>query len=297
MHNACGCQVPVIHIGDFEYAAAVKSADFHLAPIEALKSTLPYPHRHAFYHIVWVMAGSGSHIIDSVEYEVRPNALFLMAPGQIHDFTLSDDTVGQTISFSSEFFAFPVRSRHAETEVPVYDFERLPAALYLTAQQAAELRGILDGIIDEYQGESMGHEDAIWSYLRVFLIKAARMGGNTSAESNSPRNVLLSRRFKTLLEKNFNTTADAAGYAHLLNVTERALNEATRQALGSTASKLIRERVMLEARRLLLHTEESIAEISAQLSFEDPAYFSRIFKKHTGRSPLEFRRSLAKLNI
>jgi YesN/AraC family two-component response regulator len=47
----------------------------------------------------------------------------------------------------------------------------------------------------------------------------------------------------------------------------------------------------------LLHTEESIAEISAQLSFEDPAYFSRIFKKHTGRSPLEFRRSLAKLNI
>jgi AraC-like DNA-binding protein len=297
MHNACGCQVPVLQIGDFEHASAIKSTDFHLAPIEALKSTLPYPHRHAFYHIVWVMAGSGSHIIDSVEYEVRPDALFFMAPGQIHDFTLSDDTVGQTISFSSEFFAFTVRSRHAETEVPVYDFERLPAALYLTPQQAADLRGILDGIIAEYQGESIGHEDAIWSYLRVFLIKAARMGGSMSAESNSPRNVLLSRRFKTLLEKNFNTTGDAAGYAQLLNVTERALNEATRQALGSTAAKLIRERVMLEARRLLLHTEESIAEISAQLSFEDPAYFSRIFKKHTGRSPLEFRRSLAKLNI
>jgi AraC-like DNA-binding protein len=291
------CQVPVIQISDYEYGSPVKSADFHLAPLEAMKSTLPYPHRHAFYHIVWVLRGQGHHVIDSVEYEVCPDVVFFMAPGQIHDFILSENAAGYAISFSADFFSFKVRSRHAETEIPVYNFERLPGALYLDSAQAQELRPLLDGIALEYEGESPGHEDAIWSYLRVFLIKAARIAGATPGDMHSPRNVLLSRRFKALLEKHFNTVGDAAAYARMLNVTERALNEATRQALGATAGKLIRERVMLEARRLLLHTEESIAEISAQLAFDDPAYFSRCFKKHTGRSPIEFRRGLAKLNI
>jgi AraC-like DNA-binding protein len=297
MHTARCCHVPIIHISDYEYGSPVKSAHFHLAPLEAMKSTLPYPHRHDFYHVVWVRHGHGTHVIDSVEYSVCPDSIFFMGPGQIHDFDLSEDAAGHAVSFSADFFSFKVRTRHAETEVPVYDFERMPAALYLDPAQAAALRPLIDGIAAEYDDDSPGREDAIWSYLCVFLIKAARLGGMAPDDAHAPRGVLLSRRFKALLEKHFHTVTDAAAYARMLHVTERALNDATRQALGATAGKLIRERVMLEARRLLLHTEESVAEISAQLAFEDPAYFSRCFKKHTGRSPIEFRRSLAKLNI
>ena len=85
MDTACCCHVPVIRIEDYEYGAHVKTPDFHLAPIEALKSTLVYPHRHDFYHVMWVIAGSGSHVIDSVRYEVRPHTLYFMTPGQIHE--------------------------------------------------------------------------------------------------------------------------------------------------------------------------------------------------------------------
>jgi AraC family transcriptional activator of pobA len=77
----------------------------------------------------------------------------------------------------------------------------------------------------------------------------------------------------------------------------RALNEATRQAFGYTAAQLIRERVMLEAKRLLLHSEISVAEIADRLGFEDPTYFGGCFKKHTSRSPIDFRQSLAVLNL
>ncbi|OCK59897.1 AraC family transcriptional regulator [Bradyrhizobium sp. LMTR 3] len=284
-------------IEHYDYGSEIKSLNVHLAPVEKLKSTLPYPHRHDFYQIVWVTRGTGCHIIDSVKYEVRQNSLFFMAPGQIHDFTLSEDTLGHTISFSPEFFAFRVHNRHSLIDIPIYSLENLNNALYLDDMQAESFRQIMDAIIEEYTAEKTGHEDVIWSYLRIFLMKMSRIAVPPAIADLSSRNLLLSRRFKSALEKNFGNINETAEYAKLLKVTERALNEATRQALGLTAAQLIRERIMLEAKRLLLHTDIGVAEIADRLGFEDPAYFSRCFKKHTTRSPIEFRQSLATLNF
>jgi AraC family transcriptional regulator, transcriptional activator of pobA len=296
-HRRSCCSLPIVKIEHYEYGSAIKSADFHLAPLENLKSTLPYPHRHDFYHIVWVTRGTGCHIIDSVKYDVRPNSLFFMAPGQIHDFTLSADAAGHTISFSPEFFAVKMHSRQLLTDIPIFSFENLDNALYADDAQAESLSRIMHAMIEEYAAEESGHEDVIWSYLRIFLLKASRMAAPRATVDLSSRNLLLSRRFKGALEKNFGSMQETGEYARLLKVTERALNEATRQALGSTVAQLIRERVMLEAKRLLLHSEISVAEIADRLGFEDPAYFSRCFKKHTSRSPIEFRQSLATLNL
>jgi AraC family transcriptional regulator, transcriptional activator of pobA len=289
--------LPIVKIEHYEYGSTIKSPDFHLAPLENLKSTLPYPHRHDFYHIVWVTRGTGCHVIDSVKYDVRPNSLFFMAPGQIHDFTLSADATGHTISFSPEFFAVKMHSRQSLTDIPIFSFENLDNALYADDALAESLRQITHAMTEEYTAEEAGHEDVIWSYLRIFLLKASRMAAPRATVDLSSRNLLLSRRFKSALEKNFGAMNETAEYARLLKVTERALNEATRQALGSTAAQLIRERVMLEAKRLLLHSEISVAEIADRLGFEDPAYFSRCFKKHTSRSPIEYRQSLAILNL
>jgi AraC family transcriptional activator of pobA len=297
MHSLSCCQLPIIKIENYEYGSRISSTDFHFAPLENMKSTLPYPHRHDFYHIVWVINGAGHHIIDSVNYEVKPNTLFFMGPGQIHDFVLSDDAVGFAISFSAEFFAFKVQDRNSLTEIPIYDFENVNNALYMDEHQAQVLYPILEAISEEYVAEHRGYEDVIWSYLRIFLMKASRMTEPGSSPPVSSRSLLLARRFKSMLEKNFTLLNEANEYARLLKVTERALNEATSQALGHTASRLIRERVMLEAKRMLIHSEISVADIANRLGFDDPAYFSRCFRKHTGRSPIDFRQSLTNLHI
>jgi AraC family transcriptional activator of pobA len=297
MHSLSCCQLPIIKIENYKYGSRVSSTDFHFAPLENMKSTLPYPHRHDFYHVVWVIKGTGHHIIDSVNYEVKPNTLFFMGPGQIHDFVLSDDAVGFAISFSAEFFAFKIQNRNSLTEIPIYDFENVTNALYMNEHQAQVLYPILEAISEEYVTEHRGYEDVIWSYLRIFLMKASRMTEPGSSPRISSRSLLLARRFKGMLEKNFSSLSEASEYARLLKVTERALNEATRQALGHTASRLIRERVMLEAKRMLLHSEISVADVADRLGFDDPAYFSRCFRKHTGRSPIDFRQSLTNLHI
>ena len=137
----------------------------------------------------------------------------------------------------------------------------------------------------------------IRTYLYILLMKASRMADPDNNLAPASRSFLLARRFKSLLEAQFDSVQEAGAYASQLKVNERALNEALRIASGATAPKLIRERVILEAKRMLLHSEFSIAEVAERLSFEDSAYFSRCFKKHTGRSPIEFRQGLAKLNV
>jgi AraC family transcriptional activator of pobA len=287
------CQLPVFRIKSF--GASVKSVHFDLARLENRMALLPYPHRHDFYHIVWVTRGSGSHIIDSEQYEVRANTLFFMAPGQVHDFRLSDDTTGFTINFSAEFYALQLKNKNMLNEIPIYDLEHPVSAIYFGADEAADLRKVMDGMTEEYDKEHTGYQDVLRSYLSIFLTKASRMAVPPSSNEISLRSVSLTRRFKGLLEQHFHTVGDVAGYARMLGVTERVLNEATRHTAGITANRMLRERVMLEAKRLLLHSPVHVAEIASQLAFDDPAYFSRCFKKHTGRSPVDYRRALVKL--
>lgn len=295
MHGASCCQLPVFRIANFDYGSEIKSVDFHFAPLQNLMSTLPYPHRHDFYHVIWVEAGSGQHVIDSVRHLVRPQSLFFMAPGQIHDLELSDDTTGFTINFSAEFFALQLQNKNLLTEIPVYDGDNRIQALYLDPAQALDVRALFEQISAEYHEEHYGAQDVIRSLLYILLVKASRLAAPGGVADASRRNLLLARRFKALLEEEFARLQDAAEYAARLRVTERALTEATRRALGATAAQLIRDRVMLEAKRLLAHAELSVAAIGEQLGFEDPAYFSRCFRKHSGRTPLEFRQSVAKI--
>lgn len=294
MHAAC-CHPPLFRIENFDYGSVIKSTDFHCAPVQNLMATLPYPHRHDFFHIVWIERGSGHHIIDSVKYEVRPGAIYFMAPGQVHDFDLSSDTEGYTINFSSEFFALQLQNKNLLSQIPVYDHDKRIQALYTDGQDAEDIRTTVEAIRAEYENEQFRAQDMIRSYLFILLVKASRLGVPAASLDASNRSLLLFRRFQALLEEHFATVQDPAEYARMLRTTERALNDAARRGGGATTAQMIRERVILEAKRLLAHSGAQVAQVGAQLGFEDPAYFSRCFKKHTGRTPVEFRHSIDRM--
>jgi AraC family transcriptional activator of pobA len=292
-HASC-CQLPIFKIDDFEYGSEIKSRDFNLGPLDKLMLTLPYPHRHDCYQIVWVAQGTGSHVIDSILYEVKPKTLFFMSPGQVHDFVLSKDTLGCTINFSQEFFALQVQNKNVFNDIPIYDLSNSVQALYLDSEEANSVIETLSAMETEYYSDKLGWQDVIRCHLYILLMKALRTVEPSCDEAPTAPNLYLTRRFKRLLEKQFTTIQLVSEYSSLLRVSERVLNDAVRQTTGSTAAKMIRVRVILEAKRMMLHSEVSVAEVADQLSFEDPAYFSRCFKKHTGLSPIEFRRSLIK---
>ena len=95
--------------------------------------------------------------------------------------------------------------------------------------------------------------------------------------------------FRDLLETNYTNLKSVSDYAQLIFISEKRLGQATTKVLGKSPKEVINDRILLEAKRLLVHTNLSIKEIGQELGFEDPAYFVRYFKKNTKTSPVEFR--------
>jgi AraC-like DNA-binding protein len=101
-------------------------------------------------------------------------------------------------------------------------------------------------------------------------------------------------KLRALVEKHYTTVHAPGEYAEMLCVSQNHLNSTVRKMLDKTIGDLVHERIILEAQRLLFNTELSVKEIAFGLNYDDPSYFTRFFRKHTGLSPQEFRESARK---
>jgi AraC-like DNA-binding protein len=109
----------------------------------------------------------------------------------------------------------------------------------------------------------------------------------------SKRNVILFKKFKSLLEHNFARALTPNHYAEKLNITPHHLNRTVKEITGKTATEVIRARSILEAKRFLTFTDSTVTEIAATLNYFDSSYFSKIFKAETGKSPLAFKSAMS----
>lgn len=117
--------------------------------------------------------------------------------------------------------------------------------------------------------------------LRIYIPQQVRAGQN--------RNYLAKvRKLQDLIDTNFRRAKFPKEYAEMMNISDKHLNRMSSQTLEKTVSDLINERIILEAKRLLLFSKYSVAQVSSELGYFDSSYFSRFFKKKTGVTPSEF---------
>jgi AraC-like DNA-binding protein len=110
----------------------------------------------------------------------------------------------------------------------------------------------------------------------------------------SPYNLTLLKNFKNLIEKNYINNRLPKNYAELLYITPNHLNALCNDLLDMSAGEIIRNRVVLEAKRLLVNPQLGISEVANHLNFADNSYFTKFFKKHAGITPEEFRKQFIK---
>lgn len=247
------------------------------------------PHKHNFYIVLIFTRGRGTHTIDFKTYEVAPNTVFFMMPGQVHSWELSEDADGFVLFFTSEFYLteFPNRKLY---NFPFFNALLQKTILQVTAEELQELNPLLHYLQQDYCHKGPKREEILCCYLEILLIKLSRIYLQKAPEKARANNELaLLQFFDNALEKHFKEHQPVSFYAEKLNVTARHLNDICKKALGKTTNELIQDRSKLEAQRLLVHSELTSSQIAAELGYFDNTYFFRFFKKHTGVTPEQFR--------
>ena len=243
-------------------------------------------HKHDFYFVLAVLDGKGVHEIDFVEYPVHRHSIFILRPGQVHRLELTADTTGFLMEFDISFY-------QPKSTIKEHRWKKASSKNYCEVEAARFPRLLthLAAVFEEYVGKQEGYTEAIRANLDLFFIEYIRQSRNPGSITKSENGYIQERfeEFARLLETNIVSMKNVTQYADLLNMSSYQLNSITKTSVGKTVSDLISEQIILEAKRYLLATPNQIKEIADHLGYEDPSYFIRFFKKHTGLSPDTFR--------
>jgi AraC family transcriptional regulator, transcriptional activator of pobA len=248
--------------------------------------------RHAFYTVMWLTAGAGTHYIDFNGYPIRQNTIYCMAPGQVHLWDIQEAIIGQAVIFTEDALWVNAANSFFVEELTLFNVINQEPSLYLASSQAAQLHPILDLLWQEQERREFGYAATLQSLLQAFLIYLQRYANAAHPERSRFASDRLTDRFRQRLENLFLTHQTVQAYADLLGVTANHLSESTKAATGVPAGALIRQRLILEAKRLLVHTNQPVQQIAEFLSFPDPSYFGRFFKREAGQSPIAFRNAI-----
>lgn len=263
-------------------------APFYMTPLEKLVQEfkgIDKSHSHTFYLLMWITQGSGKHTIDFRTYDVQPMQLYFLTPGQVHSWELSPDIKGYNLFFEPTYFRARFPNRLYQ-----YPFFHSHQHRPLLEMKDTSFVTLYELMYEEYTAQSVNRSEVFLSYLHIILEKANRTYQQEwPGESTQYYNRI--RQYEELLEKQFLDVREVKNYAEQLNISPNHLNSICKSLLGKTASQLLYERICIEAQRLLTHTDLSVKEIGYLLHFEDPSYFVRFFRTHTGCTPLEFRDS------
>ncbi len=237
-------------------------------------------HRHARLHqVLLIQSGGGEATLDGRIQVLKPMQVVNVPVGHVHGFRFEPGTEGWVLTLAAEIL-----------DEALLPSEGLRGALSQSAvvRGTPQIRATMKQIFAEHAGRHFGRAHVLRALSGALIGLVARalagekLGGGT-AESD------LFRRFEALLEQHHLKRWSVTDYAKALAITPTHLNRVTRAATGDTASHLILNRLIREARRNLVYTNLPVSTIAYTLGFDDPAYFSRVYAAATGLSPRAFR--------
>ncbi len=248
------------------------------------------PHKHAYVEIFLFTQGGGVHEIDFQTYPIQSNSIHFVFPNQIHKVARELDTFGHVILLSKEYFG----ELDYDLFVQFFHSFYLNPAITLEDSKFHEVLSLLNGVKSELVEERNYYREIIKGNLSVLFHLFLRSKGTNELEERSSRDFKMYMDLLILIEVHFKEHQPVSFYSDSLKTTSRHLNQICKEFNNSTCSTLVNERLILEAKKLLLYTDRSIKDILYDLNFTDPAYFNRVFKAKTGFTPKGFTDQYAK---
>lgn len=244
------------------------------------------PHKHDFYLVVLFTAGKGTHEVDFESYKVGKGSLFIMKPGQMHYWELSDDIDGYVFFHSRDFYdkGFLVSGIK---DFNFYNSFQTSPFIKLKNKPLETVSDLMQEVVKEYKNNDMLKWQKVHALISLVYIEISRQYAPLEIAKNETY-LLKVKKFEDLLEEHFKRLKFPKDYADKLHITEKHLNRIVKDCLNKTSTEIIGERILLEAKRMLMHSTNSVTQIADELGYKDVSYFVRFFKKNTGETPLSF---------
>ena len=257
-------------------------------------STLTTPHRAGFYHILSFQKGSPTHLVDFNPVKIKPYTILFLNKDTVQRFDKKGGFDGKAILFTDSFFCKTEADiKYLRSSILFNDlFSVSHIQISKTASLFAQLFQLMETELENEK--DILQSDILKNLLHNFLLlseRERRKQNFTEIKKNADLDYVM--LFKNLLESNYRKLKQVSNYAKKISITAKRLNQATSKILGKSPKQMIDERVMLEAKRLLAHTNESVKEIGYNLGFDEPTNFIKYFRKHSNSTPIEFREQFA----
>ncbi len=255
---------------------------------DRLNPAVPFPHKHNFYHLVFITKGSGWHEIDFKRHVVKAGAMFFMMPAQVHSWSMSKETCGIVVEFENlSMFSSDEAFVLSEALRPAVDY------LSLTGVQKNAIHTVYEELLKEYEAEEKDFEILLRLNLAKLLILFSRFIQDTPVKVS--RISKFRDEFNDLIEKNYKIHHNVDFYAKTMGVATKSLTAKVNRNIGKNVREIIQDRCILESKRLLAYSDLSVSEIALELGFEDPNYFTRFFKLKTKTNPGKFRQKVRQI--
>jgi len=254
------------------------------------------PHRVDFCHLIAVTEGDFSHLVDFVPIRCRIGSLLLVKPGQVHTFDFDSAWDGWLVVFKPE--VMPANHGLRLTANINDIFESLPTLMEPPAdEQQAALVIISQMLRDSEKYRDQAEGNLLMRTALYYLLLRLQLFVNSSVNLQDAIGKAASSRFqlfKMLVEDWLRTQHRIHQYAMKLGCSEKSLNRSVLTVTGVTAKTYLTQRIVLEAKRLLVHTTQPIGAIGIDLGFDEPTNFVKFFKREAGMVPMAFRQLYTK---
>jgi AraC-like DNA-binding protein len=244
-----------------------------------------------FIKVLFLKSG-GKITIDFKQHKADTDTLFFINKSQVYKLTAIDKSAGVLLYYNRDFYCVEIHDNEVSCDGILYNNVYEIPAIALSRTESGTIQNILDSIKYETENEDVANEEMIRILLKQIIIKATRIwkADHQIYEPVKNQELEFLRKFSQLVELHFKNLHTVADYAKILFVTPKNLNKKVTQFGNQSPNELIKDRIILEAKRLLAHTTFTIKEIGYTLGYEDDAYFIRLFTKQTGLSPQQFRK-------
>lgn len=259
-----------------------KGDNFKIAPFRKwVRKTKPHKHNN-YIEIIYLNRGSGIHVIDDQEFSISTPVLFVVRQEQVHFWNITSEPGGYVLIIKK---AFVINCWDQHIKKLIAQISAFPC---LFPKDTSDINQFFKLLSNEYAQNDQDNQPIMEGLLKALLAKTLQVSRPSS--SLNKNNIGLYHQFKALLSDGEYLSNKVAYYSNILNTSPQNLNASCRKEADLSASQILIEHLISEAKRLLLYTELTVLEISYRLQFKDNSHFTKYFTRHAGNTPTQFRK-------